>query len=54
MTPEARAERLIQIARAYAHRNRRGIPHTCHTVRRLLEAVSALLGRRVGFLDDAR
>lgn len=47
LTPEDKAERVAQIAREYAHRRRHHIDHTGHTVHRLLDAVSALLGRRV-------
>jgi hypothetical protein len=47
MTPEERAERVAEIARVYACRRKHRIPNTRHTVRRLLEAVSDLIGRRV-------
>jgi hypothetical protein len=42
----AKAEKLAQIARAYAFRTERHIEHTGHTRRRLLEAVADLLGAR--------
>lgn len=41
------ADRVATIARQYAERRRYHIPHTGHTVHRLLDAVSALLGQRV-------
>lgn len=41
------AEQVAAIARQYAYRRRHNIEHTGHTVHRLLEAVSALLGERV-------
>ena len=51
MTPEDKAERVIEIARAYAYRRRHHISHTGHTVRRLLEAVSKLIERPVAISD---
>lgn len=41
------AEQVAAIARQYAYRRRYNIEHTGHTVHRLLEAVSQLLGERV-------
>ncbi len=52
MTPEDKAERVAAIARTYAHRRRHNVGHTAHTVRRLLEAVSALLGKPVTIADS--
>ncbi len=47
MTPEAKAKRVAEIARVYAFRQRHHIAHTGHTVHRLLDAVSDLIGRHV-------
>lgn len=47
MTHQERAERVAEIALAYGYRQQHHIAHTGHTVRRLLEAVSDLIGRRV-------
>lgn len=47
MDPKSNAEKVATIAREYAHRRRHHIDHTGHTVHRLLDAVSALLGRKV-------
>jgi hypothetical protein len=47
MDPISKAEKVATIAREYAHRRRHHIDHTGHTVHRLLDAVSALLGQRV-------
>jgi hypothetical protein len=47
MTPEAKAERVAEIARLLAYRQRNRIAHSGHTVHRLLDAISSLLGRRV-------
>lgn len=46
-----KAEQVAYLARQYAHRRRHLIPHTGHTVHRLLDAVSALLGQRVSIVD---
>lgn len=46
-TPEVKADKVAEIARQFAYRRRYQIPHTGHTVRRLLEAVSDLLGQPV-------
>lgn len=48
MKPE---ERLAEIARHYAYRRRHHIAHTGHTVHRLLDAVSTLLGQRVAIVE---
>jgi hypothetical protein len=53
MTPEAKAERVCELVRVYAHRRRHHIDHTGHTVRSLLDAVGALLGKPVTFADEA-
>jgi hypothetical protein len=42
-----RAEQVAEIAKTYAYRRSHNIDHTGHTVHRLLDAVSALLGQRV-------
>lgn len=44
---QLRAQRVAEIATAYAYRRAHHIAHTGHTVQRLLDAVSALLGERV-------
>lgn len=49
-----RADKVCKLARVYAHRQEHHINHTGHTVRRLLEAVSALLGRRVTIVPNER
>jgi hypothetical protein len=49
MTPEE----LCEIARALAYRQRYRIPHSGHTVRRLLLAVGALVGQPVTFADGS-
>lgn len=41
------AETVATIAREYARRRRHHIPHTGHTVNRLLAAVSALLDQEI-------
>jgi hypothetical protein len=46
-----RAEAVAEIARQYAHRRQHQVGHTGHTVHRLLDAVSALLDRRVTLAD---
>ena len=46
-----RAETVAEIARIYAHRQQHHIDHTGHTLHRLLDAVSALIGRRVTLAD---
>jgi hypothetical protein len=46
-----RAETVAKIARVYAHRRQHHIGHTGHTVHRLLDAVSALLGKPVILAD---
>jgi hypothetical protein len=53
MTPEAAAERVAEIARVYAYRRKHNIAHTGHTVRRLLLAVGALLGKPVTFAEGS-
>lgn len=53
MKPEDYAKRVAEIAHVYAYRRRHHIPHTGHTVHRLLDAVSALLGQKVT-LDDSQ
>jgi hypothetical protein len=47
-----RAETVAKIARAYAYRRRHHVAHTGHTVHRLLDAVSALLGKPVKIADE--
>lgn len=47
MNSEQKAEQIAEIARAYAYRMKHGISHSGHTKRRLLQAVSELLGQRV-------
>lgn len=47
MDPAAQAEKVAEIARHYAYRRRHHIDHTGHTVHRLLDALSTLLGTRV-------
>ncbi len=42
-----RAEAVAEIARVYAFRRQHSVAHTGHTVHRLLDAVSALLGKPV-------
>ena len=51
MTPEAKAQRVAEIAHALARRQRYHVSHSGHTVRRLLLAVGALLGKPVTFAD---
>jgi hypothetical protein len=53
MNPEANAQRVAEIAHALAYRQRHQIAHSSHTVRRLLLAVSVLVGRRVTFEDGS-
>lgn len=45
------AESVAKIAHEYARRERNGVAHTGHTVNRLLEAVSKLIGHRVSVVD---
>jgi hypothetical protein len=47
-----RAETVAEIARTYAYRRQHHVGHTGHTVRRLLQAVSALLGKPVTLADS--
>jgi len=47
MNPEEKAEVVAKIAKEVGYRKRHQIGHTGHTVRRLLEAVSDLLGAEV-------
>lgn len=51
MTPEAKAEKIAAIAHALARRQRCHVSHSGHTVRRVLLAVGALLGKPVTFAD---
>lgn len=53
MKPEDYAKKVADIAHVYAYRRRHHIAHTGHTVHRLLDAVSALLGQKVT-LDDSQ
>lgn len=45
------AESVAKIAHEYARRERNGVAHTGHTVNRLLEAVSKLIGQQVSVVD---
>jgi len=51
VTPEAKADLVATIARTFAYRQRHHIEHTGHTARRLMEAVSDLLGKRVQVIE---
>lgn len=46
------AKQVAEIAKTYAYRRSNHIPHTGHTVHRLLEAVSKLIGKPVVIQED--
>jgi hypothetical protein len=53
-TPDIKADKVAEIAKQFAYRRRNQIPHTGHTVHRLFDALSDLLGKPVGFIDPTK